>query len=83
MSLTRAERIARRAAWQIPREVKDVALHVHAVAVQTGDRAYQYERQSDGSLLEIRVWPSGDVKLTPVDDQGNSLVPTPKPTLNF
>lgn len=59
--------------------IRRVAEEVLPVAVHTGDRAYQFVHLNAG-FHEVRVWPNGDVVVTPVDAAGNHP-PAPLPKL--
>lgn len=61
------------------RKLKPVIEEVYAVAKASGDRAYQFVQTAKG-LVEVRVWPDGTVKVTPVDARG---VPLPKSEFTF
>ena len=68
--MSKATRIAKRRIRKPPKHILVIAADVGVVATQTGDRAYQFVRLDDDSLLEVRVWPDGAAKLTPVDHRG-------------
>lgn len=78
---THAERYSRKRG--VHRALSPIAREVQRLAEQTGDRAYQFHACPDGSLLEIRVWPDGGVKLTPVDESGRPLVGDPPAPLRL
>jgi hypothetical protein len=80
--VTRASQAARRWLARDRRRVRRVARDVHAVALQTGDRAYQFIDFQDGSLLEVRVWPDGSMRLTEVDAAGNPVAVAPPPKVH-
>lgn len=61
--------------------VERIAAEVLPFAVSSGDRAYQFVHLHSG-FSEVRVWPDGTVKVTPVDEFGRPTA-DPLPSLKF